>query len=104
MNLGASATLYTYEYGGLGKEFTIEIYDDGKFVYSESLLNSRRGVGKWEVDGFVITLFENNETSCPAVNHFKLSGDKLIFTENNSDNFPLVKLKNGEVFTIKPVS
>ena len=76
--------------------FTITINDDGTYTYSESLLSSYLGLGKWSVDDDVLTLTDN--TGVEIINYFLIDGEDLVFKEENSTNFIYVKVKDGERF------
>lgn len=87
---------YVYERDGFGGDFTIQINDDGTFLYSEGVLSSHMGVGKWTLEENILTLSEDGGYS--PVNHFEVDGENLIFISVNSSNFFHVKVANGEKF------
>lgn len=89
---------YVYENEGIMGSFTITLYDDGTFTYYEGNASSYFGTGTWKQDGSTITLTDNEIAGYSLVNHFKLDGTELVFSEQNSSNFIYVKVKNGEKF------
>ena len=78
--------------------FSIKLNIDGTFTYYECLYSSYIGMGKWSVDGDVLTITDDNEYY-PRENSFKIDGDDLIFIENGSANFLYIKVEDGERFT-----
>ena len=98
LNVAGKTYTYTGEsaYGIEDDPFTISLDPNGTFVYFESNFSSYWGHGNWSVDGDVLTLTE--EKTYPVKNSFKIEGNRLIFIENSSDNFPKVTVKDGECF------
>ena len=94
--------VYTYEKEGFGGDFCIYINEDGTFTYYEGMLSSYFGIGTWDVKKSVLTLTDDDEMGFALVNHFRINGDKLIFIEEDSDNFLYVNVKDGESFIGEP--
>ena len=89
--------------GALGY-FSIMINADGTFSYSEGFLSSYIGMGSWTLEGDVLTLRNEVPTLNGAhliTNVFEIGKRKLIWREEGSDNFSMVKLEDGEAFREK---
>ena len=98
-NTDFAGKIYTYEQDGFGGDFKIQIDTDGTFEYYEGGLSSYHGIGTWSVNGHTLTISDDEEfCGQPRVNHFKISGNGLIFQEKNSDNFIYVEVADGEKF------
>lgn len=90
--------VFVYEKEGFGSDFTIIINDDGSFSYYEGGLSSYIGVGKWSLDGAVLTLTDEVSENYPFVNHFKVKNGDLVYIAEDSTNFLYVKVADGEHF------
>ena len=92
--------IYTVEpESGLDSDrFSIQLNTDGTFTYYECMFSSYLGIGKWSVNGDVLTITDDNEYN-PRENFFRIDGDDLIFIENGSTNFIYIKVEDGERFT-----
>lgn len=90
--------IYCYEKDGFGGAFSISFEEDGSFTYYEGLLSSYLGVGRWSLDGDMLTLADDDVMGYPFVNHFTVRGDDLIFLAEDSTNFLYVKVGDGERF------
>lgn len=79
--------------------FFIELYPDGRFVWSESPLSSRMSVGNYTIENGVLTL-TNDRGICGNSDtyRFKMYNDRLEFIIEDSNDFPLVDVKDGERF------
>lgn len=88
---------YLYEKEGFGGEFTIQINDDGTFIYYEGALSSYIGIGSWVLDDDILVLSEGDGDA--FVNRFKVDGSDLVFLSEGSSNFMYVKVVDGERFT-----
>ena len=97
INVAGKAYTYTVEpESGLDLDrFTIRLNTDGTFTYYETVFSSYLGIGKWSVDGDVLTLADDYYS---LKNSFRIDGDDLIFIENGSTNFIYVKVGDGEHF------
>ena len=98
---------YTYEKGGFGGPFTIQIFEDGTFQYYEGMLSSYIGMGTWTLDENTLCLkdweyrfSEDFTTMEPYVrtNHFKVEEDCLLWLAENSDNFLYLDVVEGDRF------
>ncbi|MBQ9511069.1 MAG: hypothetical protein IJR55_05205 [Clostridia bacterium] len=88
--------------------FTISLVSDGTFSYHTSLLSSYLGIGKYTIDGNVITLTEEytpissdktiSDITLLKKFKFKYENGKLIFLANESDSFMFATLPDGAVF------
>lgn len=88
-----SYTRYVYEKGGFGGEFTIDVKDDGTFLYYEGMLSSYIGTGDWRSEGDTLILTDELFT-----NRFTIGDDALIWRENGSDGFLYVRTEDGDLF------
>ena len=96
----------TYDYSGnvfdekqyIG--FVITLFTDGRYSYTESPISSYIGLGTYEIsDDGILTMTEDAEMGYPGMkNRFLFEGDRLIFIQEGSTNFGMVKVKDGEVF------
>ena len=98
-NIDVSGKMYTYENDGFYGDFNIRIDTDGTFTYYEGSASSYIGYGQWSVKGDTLTLIDDEEF-CGSLrtNHFKISGNTLIFQEYDSDNFIYLDVQDGEKF------
>lgn len=94
----AGGKKYDYENEGIMGSFSITLYEDGTFFYSEGIASSYRGMGTWTQDGDIITLTDNEMAGYTRINHFRIEGDDLVFLSEDSSNFIYVKVQNGECF------
>lgn len=96
----AQDTVYKCTTDGLS-DFTITIYKNGEFTYTEALHSDYLGVGTWELDGDKLTLIDigmgKDDT---RVFTFTATEDTLVFDLSNSDTFRLNPLPDGTVFNI----
>lgn len=92
---------FVYEKEGFYGEFTIHIMEDGTFTYYEGMASSYIGMGEWTIGQKTLTLTNDVPTvngSHTRTNIFKIEKGKLIWRAEGSDNFSLVKVKDGESF------
>ena len=90
---------YVYEYEGFGGEFTINIYNDGTFMYYVGMLSSYIGRGNWEYTNGILTLtdvFDNPK----FVNKFYVKDNCLIYIAEGSTNFMYLKVSDGAKFNV----
>lgn len=90
---------FVYEKEGVGGEFAIQLYIDGTFSYSEGMLSSHIGMGKWTLEEGVLTLTDSGVSG--RVNHFYVIGNDLIYLSEGSTNFLYVNVADGEKFSVK---
>lgn len=90
---------YLYENEGILGDFSLTLYEDSTFFYSEGMASSYMGMGTWTQDGDIITLTDNEMAGYIRINHFKIDGGDLVFLAEDSSNFIYVKVQNGERFT-----
>ena len=98
INIAGKAYTYTVEpESGIDLDrFTIRLNTDGTFTYYETMFSSYLGIGKWSVEGDVLTLKDDYYF---LKNSFKIDDGDLVFIENGSTNFIHVKVSDGEHFT-----
>lgn len=89
---------YVYENGGFMGTFTVTLYEDGTFIYSEGSASSYFGTGTWKQEGDRITLTDDPLAGGGLVNGFQKKGNDLVYLAEGSTNFIYVKVKNGEKF------
>lgn len=82
--------------------FSITLCDDGTCQYYETMISSYIGVGKYTIDGDLLTLTDDNIVTLngPITKtfKFKIVGDTLVFIADGSDSFTFIKLPDGAVF------
>ncbi|MBR6049961.1 MAG: hypothetical protein IKP68_02010 [Clostridia bacterium] len=82
--------------------FSITLYNDGTCQYYETMISSYIGVGKYTIDGDLLTLTDDNIVTLngPITKtfKFKIVGDTLVFIADGSDSFTFIKLPDGAVF------
>lgn len=98
--IDAAGKMYTYENGGFGSgDFKIRIDTDGTFTYYAGSFSSYIGYGQWSVKRDTLTLIDDEEfCGNSRTNHFRISGNTLIFQEYDSDNFHYIDVQDGEKF------
>lgn len=89
--------VYTYEKSGVLGNFTISLFEDGTFHYTEGMASSYLATGKWTEKGNILTLTDNG--GYKLVNRFRKDGDTLYFIAEGSSNFLYVTVQDGERFT-----
>ena len=70
--------------------------ESGMFRLYESPISSYIGIGRYELDGDILTLRESGR-----VNRFRMEDDRLVWLAEGSDNFHFVKLTDGAVFSLE---
>ena len=82
--------------------FSITLYNDGTCQYYETMISSYIGVGKYTIDGDLLTLTGDNIVTLngPITKtfKFKIVGDTLVFIADGSDSFTFIKRPDGAVF------
>ncbi len=82
-------------------DFGITFNPDGTYTWYESPISSFMGIGTYSIEGGVLTMTDDAEaTGTGRVNMFLISGDKLNYCSDGSDNFNLVKLDDGAEFVL----
>ena len=89
--------VYTYEKAGVLGNFTISLFEDGTFHYTEGMASSYLATGKWTEKGNILTLTDDG--GYKLVNRFRKDGDTLYFIAEDSSNFLYVTVQDGERFT-----
>lgn len=89
---------YTYEKDGMGGDFSIQLFNDGSYKYSEGLYSSYYGVGVWIMEGDILVLADETYAEPRIINRFQFDENDLIFNEEDSTNFTRVKIADGEKF------
>ncbi len=91
--------VYVYEKDGHLGYFTITLFEDGTFHYTEGMVSGYYATGKWLQEGNMITLVDGKENGHGLVNFFMKDGDDLVFLAEDSSNFIYIKVQDGERFT-----
>ena len=91
--------VYTYEKSGVLGNFTISLFEDGTFHYTEGMASSYLATGKWTEKGNILTLTDDENLGYKLVNRFRKDGDTLYFIAEGSSNFLYVTVQDGERFT-----
>ena len=82
-------------------DFSIRFSPDGTYTWSETPISSFLGMGTYSIEGGVLTMTDNAEfMGTERVNMFLVSGDKLYYSFEGSDNFNIVKLSDGDEFIL----
>lgn len=89
--------VYSYEKSGVLGNFTISLFEDGTFHYTEGMASSYHATGKWTEKGNILTLTDDGGYT--LVNRFRKDGDTLYFIAEGSSNFLYVTVQDGERFT-----
>ncbi len=96
---------FIYEKDGAGGEFYITLNKDKTFDCYEGSLSSLyvENVGTWELNGKTLTLTHNinYEQQKKRVNNFSVENETLVYQEKDSNNFPYVKVLDGDKFIAK---
>lgn len=91
--------VYSYEKSGVLGNFTISLFEDGTFHYTEGMASSYLATGKWTEKGNILTLTDDENLGYKLVNRFRKDGDTLYFIAEGSSNFLYVTVQDGERFT-----
>ena len=91
--------VYTYEKSGVLGNFTISLFEDGTFHYTEGMASSYLATGKWTEKGNILTLTDDENLGYKLVNRFRKDGGTLYFIAEGSSNFLYVTVQDGERFT-----
>ena len=82
--------LYRYEGEGFGGDFTIRVFEDETYEFYEGFLSSYMGGGDWFMSGSRLYMSERN--GMYLFNTFIPVEGALVFVEEESDNFPYVRV------------
>lgn len=74
-------------------QFSITFKENGTYEYVESVVSSSPTSGKWEMSNKKLVL-----SDVAGNNYFEVKKDKIIFASSDSDNFRIVKLRDGDEF------
>ncbi|MBP1585207.1 MAG: peptidoglycan DD-metalloendopeptidase family protein, partial [Lachnospiraceae bacterium] len=83
---------------GVWIDFAIALKSDGTYTWYESPVSSYIGVGTYSVEDGVLVMRDDETVCTPRVNRFRISGDSLYYISEESDNFMMVQLSDGEEF------
>ena len=73
--------------------------ENGLFQYYETPISSYIGLGKYELEGDILTIADD-DSGHPRVNRFRMEDERLVWLEEGSDNFTFVKLTDGATFSL----
>ena len=90
--------VFLWEKEGFGGDFTIQLNDDGTYMYYEGYLSSYIGMGKWTLQDSVVTLYETSGNN--NVFRFATDGDDLLFVADGSSEFMYVTVEEGDRFIL----
>ncbi len=93
-----SGRIFVWEKEGFGGDFTIQLNDDGTYMYYEGSLSSYIGMGKWSLQDGVVTLYETSGYA--NVFRFAMSGEDLVFVADGSSEFMYVTVEDGDRFCL----
>ena len=93
--------VYVYEKEGVCGEFLLMVKEDGTFSYSEGPVLSSVHIGNWNIDGDLLVLCEEIEEMATRRYYFKIEKGCLVYMADKSNEFFLVRVKNGERFLKK---
>lgn len=94
---------YVYEYEGFGGQFTINIFNDGTFMYYVGMLSSYIGRGNWEYTNGVLTLTDVLDKS-QIINKFYVKDNYLIYIAEGSTNFMYLTVSDGAKFKVVTIN
>ena len=94
--MSRAAGTYRYEGEGFGGDFTITLYADGTYAFDLGALSSYRGGGTWSVFYSAVYMTEVGGSDLQFM--FVLGEDALVYAAAGSDEFPYVKVSDGERF------
>ena len=82
-------------------DFSITFSPDGSYSWYETPISSFIGMGTYSIEGGVLTMTDDAEmTGTKRVNMFIVSGDKLYYSSEGSDNFLFVQLDDKAEFVL----
>ena len=71
------------------------IEEDGSYFYVEFMAVSSKTTGTWTVSDGKLILYDVAGMNC-----FGIDNDKLAFIDEESDNFRMIKRRNGDIFKL----
>lgn len=92
-----SGKAYTYEKEGVGSDFVINIYPDGRFFYYVGMLSSYIGMGDWTVEEGILTLTDDTG-GYNYSNRFRIGENTLTYLAEGSTGFMYLTPEDGERF------
>ncbi len=92
------AGTYRYEGEGFGGDFSITLNADGTYTFCEGPLSSYLGMGTWNTWYNAVYMTENEETGFELEFMFGIEDGSLIYIAMGSDEFPYVRVSDGERF------
>ena len=82
-------------------DFSITFSPDGTYSWYETPISSFIGIGTYSIKDGILTMTDNAEmTGTGRVNSFTVSGDRLYYIADGSDNFLMVKLDDNAEFLL----
>ena len=79
--------------------FTVTLDErSGQFRYYETPISSYIGMGRYQLDGDLLTIRDFG-TGSERVNRFRIDGERLVWIAEGSDNFSFIKLTDGATFS-----
>lgn len=97
---GVEVRTYTRDKGGFGSDFSISLYKNGDFLYSEGCLSSHIGTGTWTRDGNAIRLDENFADGDTRHYYFTFVSGALVLDTFVPAHFAHLYVSGGERFSL----
>ena len=94
---------YVYEYEGFGGPFTINIFNDGTFMYYVGMLSSYIGHGNWDYTNGILTLTDVLDKP-QFINKFHVKDKYLIYIAEGSTNFMYLTVSDGAKFNVLTIN
>ena len=92
--------IYIRHNGGFGSDFTVTLYEDGRFKYYEGNLSSYIGYGNWTLDDDILTLIDDNQNR-EFKNLFRVMEGNLTWMAAGSTGFTYgsyISMADGDIF------
>lgn len=93
--------VFVWEKEGFGGDFTIQLNDDGTYMYYVGALSSYIGSGRWSLQEGKVVLTETS--GYDNVFYFAVKGDDLVFIRDGSSEFMYVTVADGDRFILTDV-
>ena len=90
--------VFVWEKEGFGGDFTIQLNDDGTYMYYVGALSSYIGSGRWSLQEGKVVLTETS--GYDNVFYFAVKGDDLVFIRDGSSEFMYVTVEDGDRFIL----
>ena len=81
-------------------DFSITLNPDGTYSWYETPVSSFIGSGHYSINNNVLIMNDGVVGQYTRVHRFRMEGNRLFFIENESDNFPMVRLQDGAEFVL----